>query len=250
MIDTENKGGVRICTLNRPEALNAFNNEQFDLVAEAFLDAEKDPSVRVLVLTGAGRAFSAGADLSDGGRDAQVKYGFGGMAHIIAEFSKPFVVAVNGLGVGVGATICGLADFAFMSESARLRCPFSTLGLVAEAGRTRTFPALMGRQQAAWMLMSSEWMSSSQCKDMGLILEVFPDEQFMEKVNEKATPLASMPPDSLAAAKRLINGPEIEHIKAVIDSENAELEKLRGGPANLEAVTAFREKRDPDFSNL
>ena len=64
MIDTENKGGVRICTLNRPEALNAFNNEQFDLVAEAFLDAEKDPSVRVLVLTGAGRAFSAGADLS------------------------------------------------------------------------------------------------------------------------------------------------------------------------------------------
>ena len=74
MIDTENKGGVRICTLNRPEALNAFNNEQFDLVAEAFLDAEKDPSVRVLVLTGAGRAFSAGADLSDGGRNAQVKY--------------------------------------------------------------------------------------------------------------------------------------------------------------------------------
>ena len=85
---------------------------------------------------------------------------------------------------------------------------------------------------------------------MGLILEVFPDEQFMETVIEKATHLASMPPDSLAAAKRLINGPEIEHIKAVIDSENAELEKLRGGPANLEAVTAFREKRDPDFSKL
>ncbi len=249
-VDTKDVGAVRVCTLNRPEALNAFNNEQFDLVAEAFLAAQEDSSVRVLVLTGEGRAFSAGADLSDGGRSAAVKHGFGGMAHIIAEFTKPFIVAINGLGVGVGATICGLADFAFMAQGARLRCPFSTLGLVAEAGSTRTFPALMGRQQAAWMLMSSEWMSSAQCKDMGLVLDVYPDDSFMDEVMAKATHLASMPPDSVAAAKRLINRPEVDALKAAIDAENVELANLRGGPANMEALTAFREKRDPDFSNL
>ena len=150
----------------------------------------------------------------------------------------------------MGATICGLADFAFMAERARLRCPFSELGLVAEAGSTLTFPALMGRQKAAWMLMSSEWMSAEQCRDMGLVLEIFPDDVFTDEVRERAAKLAALPPGPLAAAKRLINGPEIERLKSVIDAENAELAGLSGGPANLEAVTAFREKRSPDFSAL
>jgi enoyl-CoA hydratase/carnithine racemase len=250
MLETNDQNRVRTLTLNRPEALNAFNNPQFDEVAEAFLSAREDDDVRVVVLTGAGRAFSAGADLSEAGRTAKVVHGFGGMAHIIAEFPKPFVVAVNGLGVGVGATVCGLADFAFMAASARLRCPFSELGLVAEAGSTMTFPALMGRQKAAWMLMSSDWMSAEQCKDMGLVLDVFPDDVFTEEVHQRAAKLAALPPGPLAAAKRLINGPEIERLKAVIDAENAELAELSGGPANLEAVTAFREKRPPDFSTL
>ena len=250
MLEINDQNHVRTLTLNRPEALNAFNNPQFDEVAEAFLAARDDDDVRVLLLTGAGRAFSAGADLSEAGRTAKVVHGFGGMAHIIAEFPKPFVVAVNGLGVGIGATICGLADFAFMAASARLRCPFSELGLVAEAGSTLTFPALMGRQKAAWMLMSSEWMSAEQCQDMGLVLGVFPDDVFADEVRDRAAKLAALPPAPLAAAKRLINGPDIERLKAVIDAENAELAGLSGGPANLEAVTAFREKRPPDFSSL
>ena len=250
MLEINDQNHVRTLTLNRPEALNAFNNPQFDEVAEAFLAARDDDDVRVRVLTGAGRAFSAGADLSEAGRTAKVVHGFGGMAHIIAEFPKPFVVAVNGLGVGIGATICGLADFAFMAASARLRCPFSELGLVAEAGSTLTFPALMGRQKAAWMLMSWEWMSAEQCQDMGLVLDVFPDDAFADEVRDRAAKLAALPPAPLAAAKRLINGPDIERLKAVIDAENAELAGLSGGPANLEAVTAFREKRPPDFSSL
>ena len=250
MLEINDQNHVRTLTLNRPEALNAFNNPQFDEVAEAFLAARDDDDVRVLLLTGAGRAFSAGADLSEAGRTAKVVHGFGGMAHIIAEFPKPFVVAVNGLGVGIGATICGLADFAFMAASARLRCPFSELGLVAEAGSTLTFPALMGRRKAAWMLMSSEWMSAEQCQDMGLVLDVFPDDVFADEVRDRAAKLAALPPAPLAAAKRLINGPDIERLKAVIDAENAELAGLSGGPANLEAVTAFREKRPPDFSSL
>ena len=154
------------------------------------------------------------------------------------------------LTIGIGATICGVADFAFMAQSARLRCPFSELGLVAEAGSTRTFPGLMGRQQAMWFLMASEWMSADQCRAAGLVLDVLPDEGFADAVHAKAARLASLPPESLAEAKRLIVGPDRERMKAVIDAENDALARLSGGPANREAVAAFREKRKPDFSTL
>ena len=250
MLTITNQGRVRTAALNRPEALNAFNKRQFDEVAEAFLGAEQDDDCRVLVLTGTGRAFSAGADLGPT-TDYQPVHGLDGMLHAIVDFPKPFVLAINGLGVGIGATLAGLADFVFMAESARLRCPFSTLGLVAEAGSTRTFPALLGRQQAMWFLMASEWLSAAQCKDAGLALDVFPDDGFMDAVGEKAGHLAALPPESLVAAKRLIvDAAERERLKTVIAAENAALAKLSGGPANREAVAAFREKRQADFSNL
>ena len=250
MLNLTDEGRVRIAALNRPEALNAFNKRQFDEVAEAFLGAKADADCRVLVLTGTGRAFSAGADLGPT-TDYEPVHGLDGMLAAVVDFPKPFVLAINGLGVGIGATLSGLADFVFMAESARLRCPFSTLGLVAEAGSTRTFPALMGRQRAMWFLMASEWMSAAQCKDAGLALEVFPDDGFMAAVGVKAAHLAGLPPESLAAAKRLIvDAGERERLKAVIAAENAALAKLSGGPANREAVAAFREKRPADFSNL
>ena len=250
MLNITEQSRVRTVVLNRPEALNAFNKRQFDEVAEAFLAAKADAECRVLVLTGAGRAFSAGADLGPT-TDYQPVHGLDGMLHAIVHFPKPFVLAINGLGVGIGATLTGLADFVFMAQSARLRCPFSTLGLVAEAGSTRTFPALMGRQRAMWFLMASEWMSATQCKEAGLALEVFADDGFMDAVHEKAAYLAELPSESLTSAKRLIiDASERERLKTVIAAENAALAKLSGGPANLEAVAAFREKREADFSNL
>ena len=250
MLTIANQDRVRIAALNRPEALNAFNKRQFDEVAEAFLGAGQDDDCRVLVLTGTGRAFSAGADLGPT-TDYEPVHGLDGMLHAIVDFPKPFVLAINGLGVGIGATLAGLADFVFMAESARLRCPFSTLGLVAEAGSTRTFPALLGRQQAMWFLMASEWMSAAQCKEAGLALDVFPDDGFVDAVREKAAYLAALPPESLAAAKRLIvDAAERERLKTVIAAENAALANLSGGPANREAVAAFREKRQADFSKL
>ena len=250
MLNITNRGRVRFAALNRPEALNAFTKRQFDEVAEAFLDATADDSCRVLVLTGTGRAFSAGADLGPA-TNYQPVHGLDGMLHAIVDFPKPLVLAINGLGVGIGATLAGLADFVFMAESARLRCPFSTLGLVAEAGSTRTFPALLGRQRAMWFLMASEWMSAWQCQEAGLALEVFADEGFLDAVHEKAAHLAALPPGSLAAAKRLIvDATERERLKTVIAAENAALAALSGGAANREAVAAFREKREADFSNL
>ena len=144
LIESSNR--VLQATLNRPQQLNAFNGELFDALAQTFIDAATDDGVRVLLLTGAGRAFTAGADLAEMGRPGNTpKHGFAGLCRAVVDFPKPFVLAVNGLGTGLGATICGLADLTYMAASARLRCPFSTLGLTAEAGSTFTFPLLIGR---------------------------------------------------------------------------------------------------------
>jgi enoyl-CoA hydratase/carnithine racemase len=249
LIESSNR--VLLATLNRPRQLNAFNGELFDALAQTFIDAAADDGVRVLLLTGAGRAFTAGADLAEMARPvAPPKYGFAGLCRAIVDFPKPFVLAVNGLGTGLGATICGLADFTYMAASARLRCPFSTLGLSAEAGSTFTFPLLMGRQRAAWFLMASEWLPAEDCVRAGLALEVVPDEALMAHSRAKAELLAALPPASLATTKRLMLAPLREQLLQTIDAENAALAKLVGGPANREALRAFAEKRPADFSSL
>jgi enoyl-CoA hydratase/carnithine racemase len=244
-------GSVRTLVLNRPDALNAFSGLLMDELTDAFIDARVTTTVKAVILTGAGRAFSAGADLQEMGRNTyRPRHGFAGLLDAILDFPKPFLLAVNGLGVGIGATICGLADFVYMAASARLRCPFSTLGLTAEAASTVTFPQLMGRQRAAWFLMSAEWMSAAECKDAGLALEVVPDAMLMTRVREQAAKLAALPLASLVQTKALIMDPLRPQLRESAQAENAGLAALLGGPANREALAAFREKRAADFSGL
>lgn len=243
----------RICVveMNRPEALNAFSNKLMDDLADTFLAVAADPGINVLVLTGAGRAFSAGADLQEmGSATVQPKHGFPGLLDAIFAFPKPFMIAVNGVGAGIGATICGLADLVYISDQARLRCPFSSLGLTAEAASTYTFPRLMGRQQASWFLLSSEWMSAAQCVDAGLALELCTAEQLLPRTLEQAGKLAALPSASLQKTKSLMMQHTRAEMEAAAKAENAGLASLMGGPANKEALAAFREKRDADFSKL
>ena len=237
-------------TLERPEVLNAFNTEQFEILAKTLTEAGEDSATKVVVLTGAGRAFSAGADLAENRPPREdLQYGFQGCIDVLINFRKPLILAINGVGVGIGATICGLADLVFMAESARLRCPFSALGLTAEACSTYTFPRLMGPQAAANFLLGAGWLSASQCKASGLALEVFPNEGFLDRVMQEAENLASLPLISLLQTKALMMAPHIEAMKAANIAENEALLGLRGGPANVEAVSAFREKREPNFSD-
>jgi enoyl-CoA hydratase/carnithine racemase len=257
-LTVQDRTRVRVVTLDRPDALNAFNGQMFDDLADVFLDTASDDGIRVLVLTGAGRAFTAGADLgemgrapgSDGGPPADPRHGLGGMLDAIIDFPKPFIVAVNGVGVGIGATIVGLADLTYMATGSRLRCPFSALGLTAEAASTYTFPRLLGHQRASWFLLSGEWMSAEECVAAGLAVECCPPEGLMGLALGRALTLADLPLESLIATKDLIVGPQREQLKAAVRAENEALARLVGGPANREAVAAFREKREPDFSDL
>ena len=142
MIDVSNDGRVRIVTLQRPEAKNAMNIAMWDGAAEALSTAHGDPTVAVVVFTGSGDSFSAGQDVIEMGRLAMGEkidsiHGFEGLTKILIDFPKPLVLAVNGMGLGFGATILGLADLVFMSSTARLKCPFTTLGGGTRAGQQR-----------------------------------------------------------------------------------------------------------------
>lgn len=247
---------VRTVVLNRPEALNAFNEELYDALSEELLAAATDPSVAVLLLTGAGRAFSAGTDLVEMHQLAtdpdfvRGTHGFPGLLDALVEFPKPLVVAVNGLGLGIGATILGFADLAYMSTTARLKCPFTSLGVAPEAASSLLFPQLIGRQQAAWVLLSAEWVSATRALDMGLVLEVCEPGDLLPRATAQAAVLAAQPIASLVAVKRTMTAPHRAAIAEARTRENEAFAELMGGPANLEALTAFAEGRAPDFSDL
>lgn len=247
---------VRTLVLDRPDALNAFNEALYDATAEALLSAAQDPGVAVVLLTGSGRAFSAGTDLLEMHRMAtdptfvRGTHGFLGLIDALIDFPKPLVVAVNGIGLGIGATILGFADLGLMSSAARLKCPFTSLGVAPEAASSYLFPALVGRQNAAWALLSAEWISAEEAREMGLVWRVCPPEELLATATQHARLLAARPISSLVAVKRTMTEPHRAAIREARDRENAAFAELMGGPANLEALAAFAEGREPDFTQL
>lgn len=248
---------VRTITLNRPEALNACNEALYDALTDGLLEAADDPGVAVVLLTGAGRAFCAGTDLvemaarvMDPDSFVEGEHGFLGLIDALVAFPKPLVIAVNGLGLGIGATILGFADLAFMSTTAKLKCPFTSLAVAPEAASSFLFPQLVGRQNATWALLSSEWISAAEAKDMGLVWKLAEPDDLLAEARRHAEVLAAKPISSLVACKRVITEPIRESIAAARQRENDAFVELLGGPANNEALAAFAEGRAPDFTNL
>jgi enoyl-CoA hydratase/carnithine racemase len=189
-------------------------------------------------------------DLNPGDGAYKSRFSLADMFDAFLDFPKPIILAINGVGVGFGCTIAGLADMVFMANNSRLRAPFSSLGLTAEACSTVTFPQLIGYQKAFWALLSSEWISAEECKDSGLAFEIVDPDNLMEVVYTHARILASQPLVSLITTKELLMNPRREALRETYRRENAELFALMGGPANLEAIAAFTEGRKPDFSSV
>ncbi|MCV7279043.1 enoyl-CoA hydratase/isomerase family protein [Mycolicibacterium flavescens] len=236
---------VRTVTLHRPEVLNAFNEAMYEATANALHAAAADPEVAVVVLTGAGRAFSAGNDLNEMQRritdpafNEQGSH-FTTMIDALTDFPKPLICAVNGVGVGIGATILGYADLVFMSATARLKTPFTSLGVAPEAASSYLLPRLMGRQNAAWMLMSSEWVDAAEAHRMGLVWRVCEPDELLAEAHRHAQILASRPIASLIAVKQTITAPTREGIAAATAREIEHFAKLLGAAANASAVAEF-----------
>ena len=253
----DDRARVRTITLNRPDALNACNEALYDAITNGLIDAAADPTVAVVLLTGNGRAFCAGTDLVEMGArvldpDSYVEgeHGFLGMIDTLVDFPKPLVVAVNGLGLGIGTTILGYADLAFMSTTAKLKCPFTSLAVAPEAASSFLFPRLIGHQAATWVLLSSEWISAQEAHELGLVWKLTEPEDLLTEAHRHAEVLASKPISSLVACKATMMAPLKAEIAAARERENQCFIDLLGGPANNEALAAFAEGRQPDFTNL
>ena len=255
-LQVQDSARVRTLTLDRPDALNAFNEALYDALTEALLASAQDPGVAVVLLTGNGRAFSAGTDLLEMAElatnpgFARGKHGFTGLVDALVDFPKPLLIAVNGLGLGIGVTILGFADLAFMSTQARLKCPFTSLAVAPEAASSYLLPLLVGRQNAAWTLMSSEWISAAEAHQMGLVWKVCEPKELLDVARQHAEVLASKPISSLQAVKRTMTAPLRSEIELARQRENQCFVDLMGGPANTEALAAFAEGRSPDFTQL
>jgi enoyl-CoA hydratase/carnithine racemase len=249
ILQVDDQNQVRTLTLNRPDALNAFNEALYEATAEALRVAAEDPDVAVVLLTGAGRAFSAGNDLKEmqaritDPEMANQGSHFTTMIEALTRFPKPLICAVNGVGVGIGTTILGYADLVFMSATARLKCPFTSLGVAPEAASSYLLPQLIGRQNAAWLLLSSEWVGAQEALAMGMVWKVCEPGDLLAEARRHAEILASRPIPSLIAVKQSIVEPTRPDIAAATERENAHFAELLGGQANAAALADFTAKR-------
>ncbi|MEZ5382458.1 MAG: enoyl-CoA hydratase-related protein [Microthrixaceae bacterium] len=252
MIEVSDSERIRTVRINRPEAKGAMTGDMWNALADALAEASDHPGVAVVVLTGTGDAFCAGVDLAE---MAQIAMGEGGSdvhafprcADTMATLAKPLICAINGVGVGFGATVVGFADLVFMSSTARLKCPFTRLGVAPELASSYTFPTLIGRQNASWALLSSEWLSAEECDRMGLVFRVCRPEELMDEAMAHARVLAAKPIGSLVESKAAILAAMAPQIEAARAREDAAFQRLLGTPDNIEAMTAFAEKREPNF---
>ena len=165
-------------------------------------------------------------------------------------FPKPLIAAVNGLGVGLGLTMVGHCDLCLVAESARFRPPFTALGVVPEAAASYTLPAMMGWQAATKALLTSAWISADEAVASGLALRKVADADLVDEALALAGEIAVWPISSLVGTKRVIRAAHGDAVAEARRREDREFAAMTGSPANLEALTAFLEKRPPDFSQI
>jgi enoyl-CoA hydratase/carnithine racemase len=257
LVLVEDDKRVRTLTLNRPDKLNACSEALLDALGDELVRAASDDDVAAVLLTGAGRAFCVGADLGEmAQRNADPdsvpigRHGFMGVCRAMADLPKPLLVAVNGMALGAGVSFLGYADLVFMSTEGRLKCPFTDLGVAPELGSSYLVPSLIGRQNAAWLLMSSTWVGAEQAQEMGIAWKVVAPESLMAVAREHAEVLAGKPISSLAAIKDTLWAPLRAQLAEAQDREIGHFQRLLGGPANNEALSAFAEGRPADFTGL
>jgi enoyl-CoA hydratase/carnithine racemase len=261
MISIDDAERVRLVTFRRPEARNAFDTALYSAVADALDEAAARDDLAVVVLTGEGSAYSAGQDLAEMGRlgdpsardEVQgevAEHGFSRFLAAIEAFPKPIVAAVNGVAVGVGTTMLPYCDIVLISETARFRLPFASLGVVPEAGSTFTLPAVMGWQAAAHACFTAEWFDAEDALAAGLARKICPPETLLDEALALARSIARMPVVSLVGTKQLFLATRLDAARAARAREEEMFRGLTGAPANREAIAAFLDKREPDFTNL
>lgn len=237
--------GVAVVTMNRPEILNAINWDMHDELEQVFVDLDRDKSVRAIVLTGAGRGFCSGGDQKTLDKSPIPSPTRGGrhLVRNMLEVEAPIIAAVNGVAVGLGATLALMCDVIFAQSTARFADTHVTAGVVAGDGGAVIWPLLIGPVRAKHYLMTGAFVSAEQAVSMGMINEAVSDRDVREVAIEYAEMLASGPREAIIWTKYSVNKIVKEFVHLLLDTSTA-LETLTfATPERREAVAAFAEKR-------
>ena len=238
-IDVTTDDFVTTITLNRPERLNALTLTMADELFDALHAHDQDDATRVFIITGAGRGFSAGADLADSASETHQATNSPTLAErlyqALVDIEKPVIAAINGVAVGGGFTL-----------TLRFQLPFTKLGISAELGSTYTLPKLVGSAKAMELVLTSKMITSAEALEIGLINHRIADDQLLADATEMASHIASMPPLSVRTNKATLK--QAADQQTQFRTENMALAMLKQTADAKEAAAAFREKRDPLFT--
>src|SRR4051794_26083042 len=249
-IITERSGNILCVQLNRPTKRNAITSRMYVTLADIFEDAAKDERTRIVLWHGAGESFCAGNDVEDflknppgPGDSPQAR-----LMNALIDFDKPLIAAVQGAAIGGGTTMLIHCDFVYAGESAKFQMPFINLAVVPEFGSSFSVPARIGHIRAAELILLGLPFDAKRVADLGFVTQVVPDQDLLATATATARKLAAKPAGALQASKRLMKRPFREQVKAAMKAENEEFSvQVRSADAK-EALTAFLEKRPPDFT--
>ena len=251
------EGGVLVVTLNRPDKLNSFNEAMHAGVREALDVAETDADVRCVLLTGAGRGFCAGQDLSDrmSGPDAPppdltrtIETNYNPLVRRLKALPKPIVCAVNGVAAGAGANIALACDIVIAAEGAKFIQAFSKIGLVPDSGGTWTLPQLVGLARAKALAMLATPVPAKQAVEWGMIWQAVPDAELMDNALDLARGLAEAPTYGLGLVKQAMEAATVNDLDTQLDLERDLQGRAGRSPDYREGVAAFLAKRPARFT--
>jgi enoyl-CoA hydratase/carnithine racemase len=238
--------------LARPERKNALTFDMYEAMSGALAAADADPAVRAVLVRGARDCFTAGNDLKDflerppHGEDSPA-FRF---IRMLPEFSKPLIAAVNGPAVGIGTTMLLHCDLVYAAPGARFQLPFVPLGVVPEAGSSFLLPLIAGWQRAAELVLLGQPFDAEKALAAGFVTDIVPEAELFERARAAAQALAALPPAAVRAAKALMKKPLREALAAAMQEEGRIFRERLRSPEAREAMTAFFEKRKPDFSRF
>ena len=262
-IQVEVQNAIATVTLNRPHKLNAYTNLMGDELTHAYESLGKRSDVRVIIMTGAGRGFCAGADIggvfqkgidertqggrAEAARGGAIAHSRSGLQYAIHNCPKPTIAAINGAAVGIGLTLTLVQDIRIMAQEASLGAIFAKMGLMPELGSTFMLPRLIGLSKALELTYTARMVKAQEAVDMGLINQAVPGESLMAAAQEMASQIASLPPLALAVSKRALQQGAENDFDAAVQTETFGLEYLFKTQDHKEAVAAFLDKREPQF---
>jgi len=245
----ERKEHITTISLNRPDRLNALNNELVDELSKALAAEDKDNETRVVVITGVGRAFCSGADLraeQTGGRSA-AGHTMANRIFDALDIEKPIIASINGVAVGGGCTMTLSCDMRIASETAQFQLPFTRLGICTELGSTYLLPRLIGMGKASELLLTSKMIDAKEAKEIGLVNQVVPASELEKTTYEMASSIAKLPPLAVQMNKRGLRQAMSADLSSQLQYEALATAYLSDTEDHKEAIKAFREKREPIY---